>query len=130
EPDAEALAARLESGRERDGILGATLAGPHRDDFRFKVHGRPADDYGSEGQQRTSVLALRLAEAAWYQERSGIRPVLLADDVLGELDPARRAQFWKAVDPASQILATGTARPDASLGEWQMVSVAGGNFTE
>jgi DNA replication and repair protein RecF len=76
------------------------------------------------------VLALRLAQAAWFQDKSGVRPVLLADDVLGELDPARRRRFWSALDPQSQVIATGTGRPDAGLGEWQVFEVASGEFTE
>jgi DNA replication and repair protein RecF len=59
-----------------------------------------------------------------------VRPVLLADDVLGELDPARRRRFWAAIDPESQILATGTSLPEAELGEWQVFSVASGGFRE
>jgi len=54
--------------------------------------------------------------------------VLLADDVLGELDPARRRRFWAAIDPEAQVLATGTSLPDAELGAWQVFSVAEGNF--
>jgi DNA replication and repair protein RecF len=56
--------------------------------------------------------------------------VLLADDVLGELDPARRRRFWAAIDPASQVIATGTSLPDAALGAWQVFEVADGTFTE
>jgi DNA replication and repair protein RecF len=59
-----------------------------------------------------------------------VRPVLLADDVLGELDPVRRARFWSAVDPESQIIATGTHLPDADLGTWQVFDVNDGVFSE
>ena len=107
-----------------------TLVGPHRDDFRFTVRGTMARDYASEGQQRSLVLALRLAQAAWFHERSGVRPVLLADDVLGELDPKRRRRFWSAIDPESQVIATGTRLPAAELGTWQVFEVADGNFSE
>ena len=136
EPSAEALLARLESGRERDRQFRTTLVGPHRDDFLFRVRHTPAKEYGSEGQQRTMVLALRLAQAAWFQERSGVRPVLLADDVLGELDPVRRARFWAAVEPESQVIATGTHLPldeesaVEKFGAWQVFEVADGSFTE
>lgn len=130
EPSAEALQAKLEAGRARDAQFRTTLTGPHRDDFRFQVRGTPAKDFASEGQQRSCVLALRLAQAAWFHERSGIRPVLLADDVLGELDPARRRRFWAAIDPASQVIATGTSLPEAALGEWQIFEVADGDCRE
>jgi DNA replication and repair protein RecF len=127
---AEALLARLEAGRTRDAQFRTTLVGPHRDDFNFTVRHTAAKDFASEGQQRSLVLALRLAQAAWFQDKSGIRPVLLADDVLGELDPARRRRFWAAIDPESQVIATGTSLPDAELGAWQVFQVADGDFTE
>ena len=73
--------------------------------------------------------ALRLAQAAWFHARGGVRPVLLADDVLGELDPERRRRFWAALDPEMQILATGTTTPEAELGAWQIFRVAAGTFT-
>ncbi len=126
--DAAALLARWESGRARDLQFRTTLAGPHRDDFSFSVKGTAAKDFASEGQQRSLVLALRLAQAAWFQEKSGVRAVLLADDVLGELDPERRRRFWAAIDPQSQIVATGTHLPDAELGEWQVFTVKDGTF--
>lgn len=128
EPSAEPLLARLHAGRARDAQFRTTLVGPHRDDLSFSVRETAAKDFASEGQQRSLVLALRLAQAAWFQEKSGVRPVLLADDVLGELDPARRRRFWKAVDPESQVIATGTSLPDAELGEWQLFSVKDGTF--
>ena len=130
DPSAEALLARLEAGRARDALLRTTLNGPHRDDVDLKVEGKLAKDFGSEGQQRSLVLALRLAQAAWFQEKSGVRPVLLCDDVLGELDPARRRRFWAAIDPESQVLATGTRLPEAELGAWQVFEVKGGDFVE
>lgn len=126
----EALRARLESGRTRDQQFRTTLVGPQRDDLQFFVRQKPARDFASEGQQRSFVLALRLAQAAWFQERSGVRPVLLADDVLGELDPVRRSRFWAAIDPASQIIATGTELPAAELGPWQVFRVNDGVFEE
>lgn len=126
----DALRARLEAGRARDLQFRTTLVGPHRDDLQFSIRHTAARDYASEGQQRSFVLALRLAQAAWFQERSGVRPVLLADDVLGELDPVRRTRFWSAIDPASQIIATGTELPAAELGTWQLFTVNDGVFEE
>lgn len=125
----EDLLRLLESGRARDQQAGTTLVGPHRDDLRFEVRGADARDFASEGQQRSLTLALRLAQASWYHRRSAIRPVLLADDVLGELDPARRDLFWAALDPESQVIATGTRRPDGALGDWQVFTVAEGSFS-
>ena len=130
EPSAESLLARLQSGRARDQQFRSTLAGPHRDDFSFSVKQTAAKDFASEGQQRSLVLALRLAQAVWFGAKSGVRPVLLADDVLGELDPRRRARFWSAIDHESQIIATGTHLPDAELGTWQVFEVSDGVFSE
>lgn len=127
ETSAEALRARLQT-EQRDAQFRTTLTGPHRDDFAFSVRGVEAKDFASEGQQRSLVLALRLAQAAWFQEKSGVRPVLLADDVLGELDPVRRRRFWAALDPGLQIIASGTTLPDAELGEWQVFQGQCGGF--
>lgn len=130
ETTAEAWRERLASGRARDLQFRSTLTGPHRDDVALTVSGRAAREFASEGQQRSLVLALRLAQAAWFQARSGVRPVLLADDVLGELDPVRRRRFWQAVDGEAQVLATGTSLPAADLGAWQVWAVKDGEFHE
>jgi DNA replication and repair protein RecF len=119
---------RWDRDRATDLRLRGTLHGPHRDDLILAVKGAPAREYASEGQQRSLVLALRLAQAVWFHARSRTRPVILADDVLGELDPGRRRQFWAALDPAAQILATGTALPDPELGAWQVFRVDQGAF--
>jgi DNA replication and repair protein RecF len=126
---AEGIVQLLEAGRARDLQMGTSLTGPHRDDLRFGVGGADAADFASEGQQRSAVLALRLAQAAWFHRCSGVRPVLLADDVLGELDPGRRRRFWAALDPESQVVATGTGRPDGELADWQVFAVAQGAVT-
>lgn len=127
--DAAALAALWADGRARDELLRTTQRGPHRDDFEFFLDGRPAREVASEGQQRCLVLALRLAQVALSQERTGVRPVLLADDVLGELDPERRHRFWAALAPDLQIIATGTTLPDdAALGRWQMFRADAGRL--
>jgi DNA replication and repair protein RecF len=130
EATAERVREKLESGRARDAQFRTTIVGPHRDDLGFLVTGKAARDFASEGQQRSFVLALRLAQAAWFRERSGVEPVLLADDVLGELDPARRRRFWSAIGPSSQVIATGTQLPEADLGAWQVFEVLGGRFVE
>lgn len=130
EPDEAALLAKFESARARDRQLRTTAAGPHRDDHDFMLRDRPAKDFASEGQQRALVLALRLAQARYFRERLRVQPVLLADDVLGELDPARRRRFWSALPGDAQVLATGTAPPDAELGTWQLFEVDAGRFSE
>ena len=128
--DAAELMNKLVAGRGRDRILKSTSSGPHRDDFDFTLHDRAAKDFASEGQQRALVLSLRLAQAGWFRRRVRVEPVLLADDVLGELDPVRRERFWATVPKEAQVIATGTMPPDDELGRWQIFSVSGGNFTQ
>lgn len=126
-----AVAALFEKNRGRDALLRATQAGPHRDDAGFTLNGRPAADFASEGQQRCLVLALRLGQAAYFNERAGVQPVLLADDVLGELDPERRRRFWSAVGTECQVIATGTGRlEDDGAAPWQTFAVEQGRFEE
>lgn len=96
----------LEASRQAELRRGVTLTGPHRDDLRFLVDGRDLGEFGSRGQQRTAVLALKLAEMAWMEAQTGERPVLLLDEVLAELDPARRAYLLSCVAAAEQALLT------------------------
>ncbi len=94
---------------------GVTLTGPHRDELRF-VAGSPAQGthevdlgtFGSRGQQRTAVLALKLAELTFLRERTGEAPVLLLDEVLAELDTGRRRYLLAQVDSVEQALLTAT----------------------
>jgi len=130
ETDPGVYAGALAGLREQDRNYRTTQRGPHRDDFSMKIDNRSARDFGSEGQQRCLVLALRLAQLAYFHDCSGVRPVALADDVLGELDPVRRKRFWAALDSGQQVLATGTAVPDVpASGGWQLFNVMGGVFT-
>ena len=126
--DASAWRAHFERSRARDLQFRSSLSGPHRDDLVLKIGGRAAKDYGSEGQQRSLVLALRLAQVSHVRAATGIQPVLLADDVLGELDPARRRRFWCALGEERQVLATGTELPAAELGAWEIFRVSAGAF--
>jgi DNA replication and repair protein RecF len=105
---AKALSDMLEVNVVQEMQRGATLIGPHRDDLRFLVNGRDVADYGSRGQQRTAVLALKLAEVEWMEVQSKERPVLLLDEVLAELDHTRRAYLLERVGGAEQSLLTAT----------------------
>ena len=67
-----------------------TKTGPHRDDIDIMINGRFARLYGSQGQQRSAVLALKLAEASLLYEKTGIKPAAMLDDVVSELDDMRR----------------------------------------
>ncbi len=108
------LAARLlealQAGRGEDIRRGLSLIGPHRDDVRFLIGGHAAGVSASRGQQRSAALALRLAEVGYSRARTGDAPVLLLDDILSELDPARRARVLSVAYGVDQVLIT---TPDA-----------------
>jgi DNA replication and repair protein RecF len=101
-----ALVAAIEAGRRRDIGAGLTLTGPHRDDLSFAIDGVAASAFASRGQQRTAALALRLAEARYMAERRGDLPVVLLDDVLSELDEARRRAVLDSLGGWDQLLIT------------------------
>ncbi|MBI2912660.1 MAG: DNA replication/repair protein RecF [Chloroflexi bacterium] len=105
---AEAYAAALKRSLSRDIAAGMTLMGPHRDDLLFTLDGVPAAGYASRAQQRTIALSLRLAEARLLLARRGDSPVLLLDDVLSEMDAARRRSVLASLDDYEHILVTGT----------------------
>lgn len=125
--DEEGFRQALCDGRKRDQIMGSTQKGPHRDDFSLSLSVGGAREYASDGQQRGLCVALRLAQARIYQARLGVDPVILADDVLGELDPRRKAGFWRACPAEFQIIATGTTLPDDAA-QWRIFKVEGGQF--
>lgn len=81
---------RMRREREADRRRGFTYLGPHRDDVRFRLGALDVRDVGSQGEQRTAVLALILAEREWSRQQTGIVPLLLLDDVMSELDTKRR----------------------------------------
>jgi DNA replication and repair protein RecF len=87
---------------------GTTLVGPHRDELELTINQTPARQYGSQGQQRTLVLALKLAELQLIEEVVGEPPLLLLDDVLAELDPSRQNQLLDAIQDRFQTLITTT----------------------
>lgn len=76
--------------RQRETATRQAVIGPHRDDVSIRLHGMPANDYASEGQQRTIALALKLAQGDLLHQRHEKTPIYLLDDIFGELDPARR----------------------------------------
>lgn len=98
----------LEKARKEEIARGVTTIGPHRDELRFLSNGIDLGDYGSRGQTRTAMLALKLAEVAWMQEKTGHWPVLLLDEVLAELDAQRRADLLARLAHCPQSLLTTT----------------------
>jgi DNA replication and repair protein RecF len=92
-----ALLDGLRARRELDQRRGFTGFGPHTDDLELELGGHPARDHGSQGQLRSLVLALKLAELAHLEERQGEAPLLLLDDVASELDQVRRAKLFETI---------------------------------
>jgi DNA replication and repair protein RecF len=129
-----ALSDTLARRRDEEVARGATLAGPHRDDLELLIGGRPARSAASQGQQRSIVLALKLAEVRHIASRASVMPVLLLDDVLSELDPGRRRDLIAGLagaglqtlitssEPLPDMLPAGTRRFEVERG--RVVEVA------
>ena len=87
---------------------GVTTIGPHRDELRFMANGIDLGSYGSRGQVRTALLSLKLAEAAWMQEKTGTWPVVMLDEILAELDAKRRQDLLDYLADSEQTMMTTT----------------------
>jgi len=99
---------RLKELRNEEISRGVTTIGPHRDELRFLANNIDLGDYGSRGQARTALLALKLAEVNWMKDRTGEWPVILLDEVMAELDMQRRADLLKYAGESEQVLFTTT----------------------
>lgn len=98
---------KLKENRNQDILKGYTSIGIQRDDIYFFINGKKIDIYGSQGQQRTSILSLKLAELEIIKEEIGEYPILLLDDFMSELDSERRLNFLKNIEN-TQIIITCT----------------------
>jgi len=121
-PSLEELAARLDRDVER----GSTGAGPHLDDVGIRAGGRELRFFGSQGEQRLAVLSLLLAEAEVVTERRGDPPLLLLDDVLSELDAARRRILGERIGVVGQAVVTATGADALPLAPSQLLEVTPG----
>jgi DNA replication and repair protein RecF len=121
-PTPSALEARLDRDVER----GTTGLGPHLDDVLLSSGVRDLRSFGSQGEQRLTVLALLLAEAELIAERRGFAPLLLLDDVLSELDPGRRRVLSERVLSAGQTLITATEASSLPVPPGQLLEVSPG----
>jgi DNA replication and repair protein RecF len=108
---AAALELRLDQTREAERTRKTSLTGPHRDDVGLSLDGASLAAYGSQGQQRTAVLALKIAEYAVMRDRSQEAPLLLLDDVLSELDEDRAAALLREIGQYDQAFVTATHLP-------------------
>jgi DNA replication and repair protein RecF len=120
-----ALVAALEQARPVEMRRGQTLVGPHRDDLAIELDGVDARAFGSRGQQRLLVLALRLAEVLPVTEAAGTAPVLLLDDALSELDPGVRDNVLREIQSAEQVFLT-SPEPLAVSGAARWIVDGGG----
>lgn len=116
--------------RKQDILKASTSIGPHRDDLSFMVNGINLKIYGSQGQQRTGVLALKLAELEYMKSETGEYPVLLLDDVLSELDEQRRKYLVETIKDRVQTLITTTEinNLDIPLSKAEVVYVESGHI--
>jgi DNA replication and repair protein RecF len=108
----DALARRLAETAEKEAWNGATLVGPHRDDLSFSFEGRDLASFASRGQQRTAILAFKLAELDLLTALDDRPPILLLDDVFSELDPERRAHLVRRIADLPQAVVTTTTLDD------------------
>ncbi len=99
---------KLLSSRSEDIYRGVTSRGPHRDEMRYLSNGIDLGNFGSRGQLRTAMLAIKLAEVNWLNEKNGDWPVLLLDEVLAELDDTRRQDLLDRLAKTEQSLLTTT----------------------
>ncbi len=120
----EAFLSKLETSFDREVEQGFTLYGPHREDFEILINEKEAKTFGSQGQQRSAVLALKLAQADLLFEEYGEYPVLLLDDIMSELDQNRRAYLAGKI-PDKQVFITCTEL-DTLLEQGCVFSVSGG----
>lgn len=98
---------KLDSIFEREKMYGMTLIGPHRDDFSFLLDGKDLSIYGSQGQIRAAILALKLSEVFLFKEKHGDYPILLLDDIFSELDVEKRNRLVKyIIDDVQTIITT------------------------
>lgn len=130
---AEAAQRLLDVLRERraaDRATGFTTAGVHRDDLAVEIDGQSARVYGSQGQQRSAVLALKLAEASLLKQTTGEQPVMLLDDVMSELDPSRQDYILNHIHGWQVLITCCDPAPIRRLTKGAAFEVAGGVITQ
>jgi DNA replication and repair protein RecF len=110
----EKMREALVAARREEMARGVSVIGPHRDDLELWVNDQPLRKFGSQGQQRTGALALKLAQLSLLAEGCGTAPLILFDDVMAELDEKRRAFFLNRLQQGGQAFLTGTTADDFS----------------
>ena len=123
---ADQLYAQLEQRREEDLRRVVTTVGPHRDDMEILINEKEARAYASQGQQRTAVLALKLAALSMMRQETGELPILMLDDVLSELDDDRRTALLQNIE--GQAFITAAVRPQERMTGAQMYLIHDGTL--
>ena len=124
----ERLIESYKQSRDKDLLIKTTTIGPHRDDIQFTIDNKDAKKFGSQGQQRTTVLSLKIAELELFMSQKGIYPVLLLDDVLSELDDKRRNFLIKNIKDKIQTFITTTDKEDYLKGFGNIYTIEQGNI--
>ncbi|SDC40158.1 DNA replication and repair protein RecF [Pelagirhabdus alkalitolerans] len=123
----------FKDNREKEIDRGSTLFGPHRDDLLFYVNDRDVQTYGSQGQQRTTALSLKLAEIELIKREVGEYPVLLLDDVLSELDRHRQSHLLDTIQGKVQTFVSTTSVSDIkhqTIEQAALFNVTSGTITK
>ena len=115
---------------DKDIKLGYTGAGPHRDDLKIKINGADVRIYGSQGQQRTASLALKLAELEIFKAKFNEYPVLILDDAFSELDKTRRERLVERVKNLQTIITVTDLDGLNISGEKKIFYVSGGSIVD
>ncbi len=132
EPAREEVLRRLQGLRRLEILRGTTLLGPHRDELSILINDVDARAFGSQGQQRTGVLALKLAELEFMREETGEYPILLLDDVMSELDYSRRKFLTEAIRNKVQVFVTTTGLhsfQEAQLADSRVFTISNGTIS-
>lgn len=124
------LTQALENHRQLELARGYSLFGPHVDDLRFLADGRDIRQFGSEGEQRTAVLALRCAEVSGMMASTGRYPIVLLDDVFAELDEGRSKALTALISEFDQILLTSSRPASMPYGEIERIMVKDGGVSQ
>lgn len=126
--DRQEFQQRLEELRDKERQHGATLLSPQKDELEIQNQGRPLRLYGSQGEQRTLALCLRLAEAQHLSQRHGEGAILLLDDVFSELDEQRRQRLLQLLPGFAQVLVSSATPVDPACSKSHVHYLEGGRI--
>jgi DNA replication and repair protein RecF len=119
---------KLEKVRKEEISRGVTIVGPHRDDFKLIINNNDVKKYGSQGQQRTTALSLKMAELELMKSETSEYPVLLLDDVMSELDESRREHLLQIIGNKVQTFITATDADYNFSGNQQKIKISQGKI--